>query len=126
MTGQASIPLSVPAMKAGAVDFVITPFRVQDMPDAVLLAIDRGRTARDGAEAMVALQALSASLTLRKHEVMALVTSGPMIKQSAAELGLSEITVKIHRGDVMQKMPSRSLADLLRFAELLCEDRPKR
>ncbi len=126
MTGHGDIPMSVRAMKAGAVDFLTKPFRDQDMLDAVLLAIERDREARDGETAAAGLQALYATLTSREREVMALVTTGLMNKQVAAELGLSEITVKIHRGHVMQKMQVRSLADLVRAAELLGLNSAKR
>ena len=119
ITGHGDIPMSVQAMKAGAVDFLTKPFRHQDMLDAVALAIDRDRRRRDSEKSLAALRGLFASLTAREREIMALVTSGLMNKQTAAELGLSEITVKIHRGRIMRKMGVRSLADLVRAAEAL-------
>ena len=119
MTGHGDIPMSVRAMKAGAVDFLTKPFRDQDMLDAVAQAIERDRKRREDEKAIADLRALFASLTPREREVMALVTSGLMNKQAAAEIGLSEITVKIHRGHVMKKMGARSLADLVRMGEIL-------
>ncbi len=119
MTGHGDIPMSVRAMKAGAVDFLTKPFRHQDMLDAVAQAIERDRTRRDSESSLSELQALFVSLTTREREIMALVTTGLMNKQVAAELGLSEITVKIHRGHIMRKMGVRSLADLVRAAEAL-------
>jgi FixJ family two-component response regulator len=119
MTGHGDIPMTVRAMKGGAVDFLTKPFRDQDMLDAVLTAIERDRNRRE-AEAVVAnLKGLFETLTSREREVMALVASGLMNKQIAAELGLAEITVKIHRGHIMKKMGARSLADLVRMAEML-------
>ena len=119
ITGHGDIPMSVRAMKAGAVDFLTKPFRHQDMLDAVAQAIERDRTRRDSESSLSELQALFVSLTTREREIMALVTTGLMNKQVAAELGLSEITVKIHRGHIMRKMGVRSLADLVRAAEAL-------
>jgi FixJ family two-component response regulator len=119
ITGHGDIPMSVQAMKAGAVDFLTKPFRHQDMLDAVAQAIDRDRKRRDIEKALAELRGLFESLTSREREIMTLVTAGLMNKQTAAELGLSEITVKIHRGRVMRKMGVRSLADLVRAAEAL-------
>ena len=119
MTGHGDIPMSVRAMKEGAVDFLTKPFRDQDMLDAVVKAIERDRERR-GADRIVAdLQVLFEPLSTRERQVLALVSSGLMNKQIAAELGLAEITVKIHRGHLMKKMRARSLADLLRKAERL-------
>ena len=119
MTGHGDIPMTVRAMKAGAVDFLTKPFRDQDMLDAVTAAIERDRNSRDEAKALSDLQALFATLTPRERQVMNLVTSGLMNKQIAAEIGLAEITVKIHRGHIMRKMGAKSLPDLVRMAELL-------
>ncbi|HAL21577.1 MAG TPA: DNA-binding response regulator [Stenotrophomonas sp.] len=119
MTGHGDIPMTVKAMKAGAVDFLAKPFRDQDMLDAVTAAIERDRQRRQSDGALDGVRAHYATLTSREREVMALVVSGLMNKQVAAELQLSEITVKIHRGNVMRKMCVRSLAELVRQAEAL-------
>jgi FixJ family two-component response regulator len=119
MTGHGDIEMSVRAMKAGALDFFPKPFRDQDMLDAVTqaLARDRDRIAADQSKA--ALRARYESLTPREREVMGHVIAGLMNKQIASEMNLSEITVKIHRGQAMKKMESRSVADLVRKAEAL-------
>ena len=117
MTGHGDIPMSVRAMKGGAVDFLTKPFRDRDMLDAVAQEIERDRKRRDSDKALAELRGLFESLTPRGREIMALVTMGLMNKQVAGELGLSEITVKIHRGHIMRKMGVRSLADLVRAAE---------
>jgi FixJ family two-component response regulator len=101
VTGHGDIPMTVRAMKAGAVDFLSKPFRDQDMLDAVATAIDRDRKRRQSESATADIRALYETLTSREREVMAFVTAGLMNKQIAAEMGLSEITVKIHRGHVM-------------------------
>lgn len=119
MTGHGDIPMSVRAMKAGAVDFLPKPFRDQDMLDAVAAAIERDILRRAGASALDEVRTRYATLTPREREVMAHVASGLMNKQVAGLLGLSEITVKIHRGNVMRKMGVRTLADLVRQAQAL-------
>jgi FixJ family two-component response regulator len=119
ITGHGDIPMSVRAMKAGAVDFLPKPFRDQDMLDAVATAITRDaeRRARDGQSDQV--RERFSTLTPREQQVMMLVTTGKMNKQVAGDLGLSEITVKIHRGSAMRKMGARTLADLVRMADIL-------
>jgi len=119
MTGHGDIPMTVKAMKAGAVDFLTKPFRDQDMLDAVAVAIERDRTRRKEEKIVAELRAVFETLTTRERDVLALVASGLMNKQIAAEIGLAEITVKIHRGHLMRKMGARSLADLVRMAEML-------
>jgi FixJ family two-component response regulator len=119
MTGHGDIPMSVRAMKAGAVDFLTKPFRDQDMLDAVTRALDRDRNRRESEAAISDLRTRFELLTPREREVMILVTAGLMNKQIAAETDLAEITVKIHRGHVMKKMAAKSLADLVRMAESL-------
>ncbi len=125
MTGHGDIPMSVQAMKAGAVDFLTKPFRDQDMLDAVAAALERDRKRRQDEHQVADLRVRFEGLTEREREVMGLVTAGLMNKQAAGELGLSEITVKIHRGHVMRKMAARSLADLVRMAEVLGVRRSK-
>src|ERR1700716_4156707 len=125
MTGHGDIPMTVRAMKAGAVDFLSKPFRDQDMLDAATTAIERDRKRRESEKAVAGLRLLFETLTTREREVMVLVTAGLMNKQIAAELGVSEITVKIHRGHTMKKMGARSLADLVRMAEVLGIRRPQ-
>jgi FixJ family two-component response regulator len=119
ITGHGDIPMSVRAMKAGAVDFLAKPFRDQDLLDAVTAAIQRDQKRREHENAMTDLRAHFSSLTPREREIMALVASGLMSKQIAAEVGLSEITVKVHRSHLMKKMGARSVADLVRMAEAL-------
>jgi FixJ family two-component response regulator len=125
MTGHGDIPMTVRAMKGGAVDFLTKPFRDQDMLDAVVMAIERDRNRREVEKIVANLQTLFETLTSRERDVLALVASGLMNKQIAAELGLAEITVKIHRGHTMKKMGARSLADLIRMAETLGIHRTK-
>jgi len=125
MTGHGDIPMSVRAMKAGAVDFLSKPFRDQDMLDAVTAAIERDTQRRSQAAIKDDLRAQYETLTAREREVMGYVTAGLMNKQVAGMIGLSEITVKIHRGNVMRKMEVRSLADLVRKAEALGVSRPR-
>jgi FixJ family two-component response regulator len=119
MTGHGDIPMSVKAMKAGAIDFLPKPFRDQDMLDAVMRAFDQDRKRRSEEKAVSQLRHLFETLTRREREVLTLVISGLMNKQIAYRLEVSEITVKIHRGQVMKKMEARSLADLVRMAEML-------
>lgn len=119
MTGHGDVPMSVRAMKAGARDFLTKPFRDQDMLDAVAAAIERDIKRRSEAAGTNELASLAATLTPRESEVMAAVVKGLMNKQIAFDMGISEITVKIHRGQVMRKMQASSIADLVRKAELL-------
>jgi FixJ family two-component response regulator len=119
MTGHGDIPMTVRAMKGGAVDFLTKPFRDQEMLDAVVTAIERDRKRRQADKITANLQAYFKTLTPREREILALVSSGLMNKQVAAELGLAEITVKIHRGHIMKKMGAKSVADLVIKAEAL-------
>ncbi len=119
ITGHGDIPMTVRAMKGGAVDFLTKPFRDQDMLDAVVAAIERDRKRREAERTVANVRSLFETLTPREREVLALVASGLMNKQIAAELGLAEITVKIYRGQIMRKMGARALADLIRMTETL-------
>lgn len=125
MTGHGDIPMTVKAMKAGAIEFLSKPFRDQDMLDAVQLALERDRTRRQDELANTELRANFESLSAREREVMAFVTSGLMNKQIAAQLGLAEVTVKFHRGSLMRKMNARSVAELARMAQILLIEHPK-
>jgi FixJ family two-component response regulator len=125
MSGHGDIPMTVRAMKGGAVDFLTKPFRDQDMLDAVGAAIERDRKRREVEKTVSDLRLRFETLTPREKEIFAFVSSGLMNKQIAAELGLAEITVKIHRGHITRKMGARSLAELVRQAEALGISRTK-
>ena len=120
ITGHADIPMSVRAMKAGAVEFLTKPFRDQDLLDAVLQALNRDRAARRQRAEVAELRGRYEALTSREQEVMVLVVRGLPNKQIAGTLAISEPTVKLHRGRLMHKMEAESLADLIRIAEKLC------
>jgi FixJ family two-component response regulator len=124
MTGYGDIPMSVRAMKSGAVDFLPKPFKDQDMLDAVLAAIERDRQRRAIDNDVSKMRERFRTLSGREQQVMLLVTAGKMNKQVAGDLGLSEITVKNHRSAVMRKMGARSLADLIRMADVMNPRRP--
>jgi FixJ family two-component response regulator len=119
ITGYGDIPMSVRAMKAGAVDFLTKPFRDQEMVDAVTAALQRDRKRRSEEESHSDVQARFASLTQRERQIMGLVTGGLMNKQVAARIGISERTVKIHRGNLMRKMQAKSLAELVVMAQIV-------
>ena len=119
MTGHGDIPMTVRAMKAGAVDFLTKPFRDQDMLDAVAIAIQQDQRRREHEMMVSEVRAHFESLTPREREIMALVAAGLMSKQIAAQINLSEITVKVHRSHIMRKIGARSVADLVRMAETL-------
>ena len=119
ISGYGDIPMTVRAMKGGAVEFLTKPFRDQDLLDAVQLALQRDRDRRIQESAVLQTRARFEALTPREQEVLSLVTAGLMNKQVADELGVAEITAKVHRSNVMRKMGARSLADLVRMADAL-------
>jgi FixJ family two-component response regulator len=119
MTGYGDIPMSVRAMKAGAVEFLTKPIRPQELLDAIQRAIEQDRDRRDSEQVIATLRSRLETLTRREREVMVLAVAGRLNKQIAAEIGLSEATVKLHRGQVMRKMGARSLADLVRMGDKL-------
>src|SRR5215470_17127446 len=119
ITGHGDIPMSVKAMKAGAVEFLTKPIREQDLLDAVQIALDRDRSRREHERTLQVLRAKYASLSPREREVMTLVAAGLMNKQAAAEIGISEVTVKVHRHNLMQKLEAKSLAELVKMADAL-------
>jgi FixJ family two-component response regulator len=125
ITGHADVPMSVRAMKAGAVEFLTKPVRDQDLLDAIQLAIAKARARRDDERTLARLRADFDTLTPREREVMMMVVAGRLNKQIAGELALSEATVKVHRGQMMRKMRAKSLAELVRMADRLAPARPK-
>ena len=125
MTGHGDIPMSVQAMKAGAVDFLAKPFRDQEMLDAVVRALERDQKRLDSEKVVTELRVRLDSLTSREREVIAFVVDGLLNKQIAAKLGVSEITVKVHRVNMMRKMKARSVIELVGMADLLGIRRPK-
>jgi FixJ family two-component response regulator len=124
--GHGDIPMTVRAMKAGAIEFLTKPVREQDLLDAVQAGLNRDRTRRESDKAVSGLQQRYDSLTPREKEIIGYVASGLMNKQIAAEVGISEITVKVHRGNLMRKMGARSLADLVRMVDQLGISRPRK
>jgi FixJ family two-component response regulator len=119
ITGHGDIPMSVRAMKAGAVEFFTKPFRDQDLLDAIQLALERDRASRQREAEIVVLRERFESLSLREREVVSRVVSGKLNKQIATEIGIAENTVKVHRSRAMEKMEAQSLADLIKMLEKL-------
>ena len=125
ISGHADVPMSVRAMKAGAVEFLTKPVRHQDLLDAIHRAVEHDRSRRKDAQIVARLRARFDTLTVREREVMTLVAAGKLNKQIAAEIGLSEATVKLHRGQLMRKLKVKSLAELIRIADKLELSRQK-
>jgi FixJ family two-component response regulator len=125
ITGHGDIPMTVRAMKAGAVEFLTKPFRDQDLLDAVQVALERAKASHASEKAVTELRAKFETLTPREKEVMSWVTGGLLNKQVAAEIGVTEITVKVHRGHVTRKMGAKSLAELVKMADILGVRRTK-
>lgn len=119
LTGHGDVPMAVRAIKLGAVEFLLKPFREQDLLDAVRVAIGRDEARRKDEAALAELKERFATLTVREKEVLTFVAQGRLNKQIAADLGLSEVTVKVHRGQVMRKMGAATLAELVRLADLI-------
>ena len=122
ISGHGDIAMSVKAMKAGALDFLVKPFREQDLLDAVAAALQKDARRRETGKASAELRTRYKALTAREQEVMAYAVTGLMNKQIAAEMGLSEITVKIHRGHAMKKMQARTFADLVKMSQSLAQE----
>ena len=125
LTGHGDIPMTVQAMKAGAVDFLTKPCRDEDLLHAVRLSLARDEERREGSRYLASVKANFATLTAREKEVIGLVAAGLINKQIAGKMDISEVTVKMHRGNIMRKMQARSLADLVRMADLLGVTRAK-
>jgi FixJ family two-component response regulator len=119
ITGHGDVPMAVQAMKAGAIEFLTKPFRDQELLDAIQAGIERDRSRRRGAPLVAELRTRLDSLTERERQIMALVVSGQLNKQIAAELAVSQMTVKVHRGQIMRKMRANSLPELVRMADRL-------
>ncbi|SFC46257.1 Two-component response regulator, FixJ family, consists of REC and HTH domains [Bosea sp. CRIB-10] len=119
LTGHGDVPMAVRAIKAGAVEFLLKPFREQDLLDAVRVAIEKDEARRRDEAALAELKERFATLTVREKEVLAFVAQGRLNKQIAADLGLSEVTIKVHRGQVMRKLGAATLAELVRLADLI-------
>lgn len=119
ISGHGDIPMTVRAMKGGAVEFLPKPFRDQDLLDAIQFALERDRSRRESERRTAQLRSRFEALTSREKDVISFVTSGMLNKQIAAEMGLSEITIKVHRGNIMRKMGAKSLADLVRMTDWL-------
>jgi FixJ family two-component response regulator len=125
LTAYGDIPMTVKAMKAGAIEFLTKPFRDQDLIDAIQLALERDRKRREEESVVSSLRSKFETLSPREQEVMAYVTSGLLNKQIATEIGIAENTVKLHRGHVVEKMGAKSLAELVRMADILGMHGPK-